>query len=78
MAFRKLLPLSERFLSQQEYIDHPIKYDVHLVGSDQVWNVEGRLDNAFSFYLFWIALINVYLLLLVSVIWKLQEINVRR
>ena len=36
MAFRKLLPLSERFLSQQEYIDHPIKYDVHLVGSDQV------------------------------------------
>ena len=49
MAFRKLLPLSERFLSQQEYIDNPIKYDVHLVGSDQVWNVEGGVKNAFFF-----------------------------
>lgn len=49
MAFRKLLPLSERFLSQQEYIYNPINYDVHLVGSDQVWNVEGGFENTFFF-----------------------------
>ena len=49
VAFRKLLPLSARFLSQQEYVDNPIKYDVHLVGSDQVWNVENGLGNAFFF-----------------------------
>lgn len=48
-AFRKSLPLSARFLSQQEYVDNQIKYDVHLVGSDQVWNVENGLGNAFFF-----------------------------
>lgn len=48
-SFRGLLPLSQLYRSYQEVIDNPPSYDVHLVGSDQVWNVERGLGQAYFF-----------------------------
>lgn len=47
--FRKKLTLSRRFYNYSEYASNPISYDVHLVGSDQVWNVENGLGDKFYF-----------------------------
>lgn len=47
--FRKRLPLSRRYYSNSEYMSNPQTYDLHLVGSDQVWNVERGLGDCFFF-----------------------------
>lgn len=49
LEFRKKLPLSKRYYSNAEYNLNPIAYDLHLVGSDQVWNVERGLGDSFFF-----------------------------
>ena len=38
--FHQSLPLSKRFRSADEYMNNPNHYDLHLVGSDQVWNLQ--------------------------------------
>lgn len=46
--FRALIPLSIRYRSIDELISNSPTYDIHLVGSDQVWNVErGECDPLF-------------------------------
>lgn len=47
--FRKLLPLSKRYYSKEEIINNPPCYDIHLVGSDQVWNTENGLKDSFYY-----------------------------
>lgn len=49
--FHKELPLSKRFYSVGEYINNPIQYDLHLVGSDQVWNLQRGFDFSRFYYL---------------------------
>ena len=39
-SFHASMPLSRRFLSLAEYERNLPAYDLHLVGSDQVWNLE--------------------------------------
>ncbi len=38
IGFRKKLPLSKRYFSNQELIDNPPEVDILLCGSDQIWN----------------------------------------
>lgn len=47
--FRNRLPLSKRYYCNSEYVSNPINYDLHLVGSDQVWNVERGLGDCFYY-----------------------------
>lgn len=52
-SFHSEMRLSKRFFSEKEYMEKPIMYDIHLVGSDQVWNIEhGISDNPFFFLSF--------------------------
>lgn len=37
-SFRKNLPLTERYYTNQQLIDNPLDCDVLITGSDQVWN----------------------------------------
>ncbi len=37
-SFRKKLPLTERYYTNQQLIDNPPDFDVLITGSDQVWN----------------------------------------
>lgn len=48
-CFMDELPLSKRYYCNEDYTKNPIEYDLHLVGSDQVWNVEKGLDDKFYF-----------------------------
>ncbi len=41
--FHSLMNCSRRYFSEDEYMNSPEHYDVHLVGSDQVWNVENGI-----------------------------------
>lgn len=49
--FHNALPLSKRFFSVDEYINNPNQYDLHLVGSDQVWNLQKGYDFSRFYYL---------------------------
>lgn len=49
--FHKNLPLSKRFYSVDEYVNTPSQYDVHLVGSDQVWNLQHGYDFGKFYFL---------------------------
>ncbi len=49
--FNKLLNLSRRYYSSEELQKSPQEYDVHLVGSDQVWNFEGGRPENNPFFL---------------------------
>lgn len=48
-SFRNLLPLSRRYYSHSEVAQDPPVYDVHMVGSDQVWNVEKGMGDGYFF-----------------------------
>lgn len=50
-AFHISLPLSSRYYSQEDYILSPKDYDIHLVGSDQVWNLEKGYNHSRFFFL---------------------------
>lgn len=47
--FRQLMPLSKKYYSTEEVVANPPHYDLHLVGSDQVWNVERGMGSSFFF-----------------------------
>lgn len=49
--FRSLLPLSKRYYTANEIMENPPQYDLHLVGSDQVWNTENGLQARPFFFL---------------------------
>lgn len=49
--FHRSLPLSQRFYTQQDYIKNPNQYDLHLIGSDQVWNMQKGYEFARFFLL---------------------------
>ena len=49
--FHSLMHLSRRFYSEDEYIQSHQCYDVHLVGSDQVWNIENGFNDALFYFL---------------------------
>lgn len=49
--FHKQLPLSKRFYSSDEYIENPLRYDLHLIGSDQVWNLQKGFDFSKFYFL---------------------------
>lgn len=50
-TFHKRLKLSKRYYSVEEIYQNPPKYDIHLVGSDQVWNLERGLSDKNIFFL---------------------------
>ena len=50
--FRKLLPLSKRYYSKKEIKNTPPKYDLHIAGSDQIWNMENENKEPFYFLSF--------------------------
>ncbi len=43
--FRARLHLTKRYYSRQEIYDAPPKFDVYMVGSDQVWNMEHGMST---------------------------------
>lgn len=45
--FHKSLNLTKRFFSKEEVFKNPPKMDLHLVGSDQVWNLQNGIDEYF-------------------------------
>ncbi|WP_282132730.1 polysaccharide pyruvyl transferase family protein [Cellulophaga baltica] len=48
--FHSQMNLSKRYYSLNEIYNNPPKYDIHLVGSDQVWNLErGLADRPYYF-----------------------------
>jgi hypothetical protein len=49
--FRSLMNLSKRYYSIDEIYANPPKYDVHLVGSDQVWNLENGFEKQAYYFL---------------------------
>ena len=49
--FREKMPVSKRYQSYSEIINSTPIYDLHLVGSDQVWNVENGIGTAYFFLL---------------------------
>lgn len=50
-GFHNKLPLSKRYFSKDEYLSTPCYYDIHLVGSDQVWNCQKGYDYSRLFFL---------------------------
>ena len=49
--FHSALPLSKRFFSAKEYMSNPNLYDLHLVGSDQVWNLQKGYEFSRFYFL---------------------------
>jgi len=49
--FHSKMKLSKRYYSLDEIYDHPPEYGVHLVGSDQVWNIENGLPQRDFYFL---------------------------
>ncbi|MBR6125561.1 polysaccharide pyruvyl transferase family protein [Candidatus Saccharibacteria bacterium] len=49
--FHDRLPLSKRFYSTDEVFAEPIHYNLHLVGSDQTWNLEKGFSEKNYFWL---------------------------
>ncbi|ADY37286.1 hypothetical protein Bacsa_2753 [Phocaeicola salanitronis DSM 18170] len=48
--FQKLSPLTRSYTAS-EILKSPLQYDLHIVGSDQVWNVSGGMDNHLHYFL---------------------------
>lgn len=49
--FHECMPLTKRYFSYKDYINNPEVFDIHLVGSDQVWNLQDGYDNVRFFFL---------------------------
>lgn len=49
--FHLSMNLSKRYFSTAEIINNPPHYDIHLVGSDQVWNLEKGFDSSLYYFL---------------------------
>lgn len=49
--FHSSMPLSKRYYSAEEYMKSPLIYDIHLVGSDQVWNVQRGYNHSRFYFL---------------------------
>lgn len=49
--FHNGLKLSDRYESIEQIYTNPPQYDIHLVGSDQVWNIENGIPKKPYFYL---------------------------
>lgn len=49
--FHAQMKLSKRYYSVDEIYNFPPKYDIHLVGSDQVWNLERGFSNRPYYFL---------------------------
>ncbi len=49
--FHLSMNLSKRYFSVDEIIKTPPIYDIHLVGSDQVWNLEKGIESSLYFFL---------------------------
>lgn len=49
--FHKSMPLSKKYKSINDIYKNPPKYDIHLVGSDQVWNIERKIDKQYYYFL---------------------------
>lgn len=47
--FRKLLNLTKRYYTKEELYHSPPEFDIYMVGSDQVWNMEKEF-NSFNFF----------------------------
>lgn len=50
-SFRQRMVLSRRYASREEIDRIPPQYDIHLVGSDQVWNLERGFSKENPFFL---------------------------
>lgn len=50
-TFHKKFKISKRYYSAEELFQTPPIYDIHLVGSDQVWNIERGLSNKNPYFL---------------------------
>ncbi len=50
-SFHQSMKLSKRYYSLDEIYNIPPNYDIHLVGSDQVWNMERGLKTRNYFFL---------------------------
>ena len=50
-SFHNSMKLSRRYYSLDDIYNQKTKYDIHLVGSDQVWNVENGIPERAYFYL---------------------------
>lgn len=46
--FRKVFNLTKRYFTEDEIYNNPPKFDVYIIGSDQVWNMENGI-NPFCF-----------------------------
>ena len=49
--FHKSMSLSKKYKSINDIYKNPPKYDIHLVGSDQVWNLEHKVDKQYYYFL---------------------------
>ena len=49
--FHQQMPLSKRYFTVEEYISDPLTYDIHLVGSDQVWNLQKGYEYSRFYFL---------------------------
>lgn len=49
--FHNSMQLSKRYYAIDEIYSNPPQYDIHLVGSDQVWNMEKGLNRRSLFFL---------------------------
>ncbi len=49
--FHNSMKLSRRYYSLDEIYNQKTDYDIHLIGSDQVWNVENGIPDRAYFYL---------------------------
>jgi hypothetical protein len=50
-SFHARLNFSNRYQSIEKIYDNPPNYDIHLVGSDQVWNLEKGLNQKLLYFL---------------------------
>lgn len=48
--FQRSLPLTRSY-SVNEILKIPLQYDLHIVGSDQVWNISAGMDNHLHYFL---------------------------
>lgn len=49
--FERLSPLTTKSYTGKELIKHPLSYDLHIVGSDQVWNVSEGMGEHLIYFL---------------------------
>lgn len=49
--FHKSMSLSRKYNNINDIYKNPPTYDIHLVGSDQVWNFEGKIEKRHYYFL---------------------------